>query len=151
MGTMIDGQDLVELSVAWQEFDRLAGLRPIRSDEDYQRTMTLMHRLLDTVGEDEEHPLGGLLNLVSELISQYDQTYCHLPDPPPHELLQYVMEQGEWTADDLRGVVDRAELSGLLDGSLIFTEDVAARLGKFFHLDPALWMARAAPSTRGRA
>lgn len=89
--------------------------------------------------------------MVSELVSQYDQAHCQLPDASPHELLQYVMEQGEWTADDLRGVVDKAELSGLLDGSLAFTEDAAARLGKFFHLNPALWMARAAPSSGGCA
>jgi hypothetical protein len=31
------------------------------------------------------------------------------------------MEQGVWTAKDLRPVVDKIELSGLLDGSRAFT------------------------------
>lgn len=53
-------------------FDRVAHLRPIRNDQEYDRTDALVNHLLDVVGDDDEHPLSGLLDLVSELVKNFD-------------------------------------------------------------------------------
>jgi hypothetical protein len=50
-------------------------LRPIRTEEEYDRTVSLMNYLLDIVGDQEDHPLSGLLDLVSKLVASYDTTH----------------------------------------------------------------------------
>ncbi|AUB83852.1 hypothetical protein [Candidatus Thiodictyon syntrophicum] len=52
--------DLKVLQQTWVAFDRLAHLRPIRTEEEYDRTIALLNHLLDVVGEQEEHELSGL-------------------------------------------------------------------------------------------
>ena len=55
----IDTQiDIPALQVSWQVFDTVAHLRPIHSEADYDRTVTLMNALLDVAGDDEDHPLS---------------------------------------------------------------------------------------------
>jgi HTH-type transcriptional regulator / antitoxin HigA len=58
--------DISALQAAWQALDTLAHLRPIHSEADYDRTVTLMNALLDMAGDDEDHPLSGLLELAAD-------------------------------------------------------------------------------------
>jgi hypothetical protein len=62
--------DMSALQAAWQAFDTLAYLRPIHSEADYEHMVTLMKALLDVAGDDEDHPLSGLLALVALTVSK---------------------------------------------------------------------------------
>ena len=55
--------------------DTVAHLRSIHSEADYDRMVALMNALLDVTGEDEDHPLSGLLELAAELVSRYEQEH----------------------------------------------------------------------------
>lgn len=68
----IDGSDLV---AAWQEFDHIARVRPIKTELDYDHIVGLMNRVLDVMGEEEQHPLAGLLELLAEMVSSYDKIH----------------------------------------------------------------------------
>jgi HTH-type transcriptional regulator/antitoxin HigA len=39
------------------------------------RMVGLMNSLLDTAGDDEDHPLSGLLDLVGDMVSKYEQEH----------------------------------------------------------------------------
>ena len=67
--------DLNALEHTWVAFDRIAHLRPIRSEDEYDRLIILMNTLLDVVGDQDVHPLAGLLDLVSELIEDFDEEH----------------------------------------------------------------------------
>ncbi|HOW75778.1 MAG TPA: hypothetical protein P5102_14260 [Candidatus Competibacteraceae bacterium] len=47
-------------------------MRPIRNEHEYDRTVILMNSLLDVVGDQDDHPLTGLLDLVSKLVEDFD-------------------------------------------------------------------------------
>ena len=64
--------DLKALEHTWIAFDRIAHLRPIRNEDEYDRTVILMNSLLDVVGDQDDHPLTGLLDLVSKLVEDFD-------------------------------------------------------------------------------
>ena len=53
----------------------MAHLRPIRTEADYDRTVRMMNALLDVAGDDENHPLSSLLDLVADLVSGYEQVH----------------------------------------------------------------------------
>ena len=55
--------------------DTVAHLRSIHSEADYDRMVALMNALLDVTGEDEDHPLSGLLELAAELVFRYEQEH----------------------------------------------------------------------------
>ncbi|HWW72959.1 MAG TPA: hypothetical protein VN089_23695 [Duganella sp.] len=75
MNILVDKIDGVALEVAWTEFDRLTKLRPIANDADYDYVVALMNRVLDVMGENEQHPLAGLLELLAEMVSSYDKIH----------------------------------------------------------------------------
>ncbi|SEN58867.1 HTH-type transcriptional regulator / antitoxin HigA [Duganella sp. CF517] len=72
MNFLVDQIDGTALAAAWQEFDHTAGLRPIKTETDYDHTVALMNRVLDVMGEDEQHPLAGLLELLAKMVSSYE-------------------------------------------------------------------------------
>ena len=48
--------------------------------ESYDHMAALMNTLLDTAGDDEDHPLSGLLDLISDMVSRYEQKH-HAIEP----------------------------------------------------------------------
>ena len=55
--------------------DTVVDLRSIHSEADYDCMVALMNVLLDVTGNDEDHPLSGLLELAAELVSRYEQEH----------------------------------------------------------------------------
>jgi HTH-type transcriptional regulator / antitoxin HigA len=60
----------------------------IRSEEKYDRTVTLMNYLLDAVEDKEKHALSGLLDLVGELVREYDSNHYIIEASEPKEVLR---------------------------------------------------------------
>jgi HTH-type transcriptional regulator/antitoxin HigA len=48
------------------------------TEEQYQRMVALLDRLVDEVGEDETHPYSSLMELLSVLIEHYETE--HVPE-----------------------------------------------------------------------
>jgi HTH-type transcriptional regulator / antitoxin HigA len=49
-----------------------------QNDDDLQRLVALLDDLIDTVGEDESHPLASLMDVVGVLIEKYEDD--HVPE-----------------------------------------------------------------------
>ena len=62
--------DVSKTTSAWSS---LAGTVFVpHSAEDYRRLVALLDNLIDEVGEDEEHPLASLMEIVGVLIQNYE-------------------------------------------------------------------------------
>jgi len=48
------------------------------TEEEYQETVTLLDSLIDEVGEDEQHPLASLMEVLAVLIEKYEDE--HVPE-----------------------------------------------------------------------
>lgn len=48
------------------------------TESEYQRLVALLDALIDTVGEDETHPLASLMEVVGVLIEKYEDE--HIPE-----------------------------------------------------------------------
>lgn len=81
MNTMSERIDLAALQSLWSEFARLSQLRALRSEADYDHAVSLMDQLIATIGDDEQHPLAGLLDLISDLVMLYDREHFALFSP----------------------------------------------------------------------
>ena len=49
-----------------------------RSDEQYVRLVEVLDALVDTVGEDEDHPLCSLMEVIGTLVESYED--AHVPE-----------------------------------------------------------------------
>jgi HTH-type transcriptional regulator / antitoxin HigA len=50
----------------------------LHTEQDYQQAVDLLDNLIDVVGENENHPLASLMELVGVLIEQYEN--AHIPE-----------------------------------------------------------------------
>ena len=82
MKTTID-LDIASLQSAWIELERHTNLRPIDSDDGYVNMVGLMNGLLDAVGDNESHALFSLLEVVGELVSDYDAKHHKIEQTNP--------------------------------------------------------------------
>lgn len=64
--------DIRAIQTSWAKLDAMAQIRPIHDEAGYDRMVALMNDLLDVVGDNEEHQLAGLLELVGDLVSNYE-------------------------------------------------------------------------------
>jgi HTH-type transcriptional regulator / antitoxin HigA len=48
------------------------------TEHDYERLVALLDRLIDTVGENERHPLASLMEVIGVLIEAYEDE--HIPE-----------------------------------------------------------------------
>jgi HTH-type transcriptional regulator/antitoxin HigA len=132
--------DVKVLERTWAAFDRVAHLRPIRSEDEYDRTVALMNYLLDIVGDKENHALSGLLDLVSELVGDYDSTHYAIEASEPKEVLRYLLEMHGLKQGDLADVVPQSNLSAILAGKRKISATLAGKLAKYFNVSPAVFI-----------
>ena len=128
------------LQKTWAAFDRVAHLRPIRSQKEYERTLALMNDLLDVVGEQEDHVLAGLLDLVSELVEDYDASHYAIEASEPKEALRYLIAMRGLTQSDLAEIVPQSNLSAILAGKRKISASLAGKLGRYFNVSPAIFV-----------
>ena len=66
-----------ELETVWSPLSSY--LYVPRTEAEYDRLVALCDSLIDEVGEDEDHPLASLLDIVGTLIESYEDE--HVPEP----------------------------------------------------------------------
>jgi len=135
-----DTIDIRALQQTWAAFDRVAHLRPIRSEKVYGRTVALMNYLLDMVGDKENHALAGLLDLVGELVEDYESSHFAIEPSDPRAVLQYLIEIRGLKQGDLAEVVPQSNLSAILAGKRKISATLAGKLAKFFKVSPAVFV-----------
>jgi HTH-type transcriptional regulator/antitoxin HigA len=135
-----DTIDIRALKQTWAAFDRVAHLRPIRNAQEYERTVALMNYLLDVVGDKEGHALSGLLDLVGELVREYDSNHYTIEASEPKEVLRYLIEMRGLKQGDLAEIVPQSNLSAILAGKRKISATLAGKLAKYFKVSPAVFV-----------
>ncbi len=117
-------------------------LRPILDADAYAQMTALMNSLLDDVGDDEDHPLSGLLELVDDLVSNYEREHYAIEPAAPNDSLRFLMEARGLKQEDLCDIVPQVNLSAILAGKRKISAALAGKLGTFFGVSPALFVPR---------
>ena len=140
MQTIQTSFNIQALQASWQAFDAMAHLHPIHSEADFERMSSLMNTLLDDVGDDEEHPLSSLLDLVSDLVYRYEQEHHGIEAAEPKDVLRFLMESRGLKQDALSDLVPQSNLSAILAGKRKISATLAGKLGKFFGISAAVFV-----------
>ena len=124
------------IAPAWHAFQSVLPVKigTIRNDADYERVVAFMNSLLDVVGDDEVHELADLLDLVGQLVEDYEGTRHVIPDAAPHEVLRFLLDQHGLKQSDLASEIGgQSVVSDILSGKRAINarqaKALAARFG----------------------
>src|SRR6266446_1860068 len=95
--------DTAMIAPAWNAFQSSLPVRigTISNDAQYDEVISFMNGLLDIVGDDEDHELADFLDLVGQLVEDYENTRYPIQGAAPNEVLRFLMEQHGLTQTDL--------------------------------------------------
>lgn len=101
-----------------------------------------MNGLLEVVGDDEEHELADLLDIVSTLVAQYeDSHHPELPPVEPREVLRFLMEQHGLKQTDLtKELGGQSVVSDILGGRRELNTRQVRALAKRFGVSTAVFI-----------
>ena len=126
---------------AWRAFRSSIGVAAIQTPRQYDQTVAFMNQLVDLVGENERHPLAGLLDLVGDLVAAWESRMHPVPDAPPREVLRLLMEQNGLTQSDLRAELGgQPVVSAVLSGKRKINSRQAKALAARFRVSPAAFI-----------
>lgn len=135
--------DIRAIQTSWAKLDAMAHIRPIHDEANYDRMVALMNDLLDVVGDDEDHKLAGLLELVGDLVSNYEREHLTIEASEPKDALRFLIEVNGLKQEDLSNIVAQGNLSNILAGRRKISAALAGKLGEFFGVSPALFIPKA--------
>lgn len=134
--------DMRAIQSSWATLDAMVHLRPIHNEAAYDQIVALMNSLLDAVGEDEDHALAGLLELVGDIVSKYEREHHAIKPAAPKDSLRFLMDTHGLKQEDLCAIVPQSNLSAILAGKRKISATLAGKFGKFFGVSPALFVPR---------
>lgn len=132
--------DIEALQAAWIAFQQIADLRALKTDDDHRHALSLVRAMWDVVGEDVNHPLTSLFELLVSMISEYEKKRYPMPESEPHEMLAFLMEQGDLNAADLSAILSSTQLEEILAGRQMIDSTLASHLAERFSVTPQLFL-----------
>ena len=112
----------------------------IRNEREYDLAIKRLNALLDEIGNNERHPLYGLLDTLGMLIQVYEEEHHPIPECSGAEMLQFLMEEHGLTQSDLAEVGSQGVVSELLNGKRQLNVRQIRILAKRFQVSPAVFI-----------
>jgi HTH-type transcriptional regulator/antitoxin HigA len=114
--------------------------RVIATEEEHERLLAEVERLMDK-GDHRIAEEDAALDLLVRLIKDYEEQHHPLPDPSPHEMLVYLMEQrGLKQADLLPIFKSRGYVSDVVNAKRAISKVHAKELGEFFKVSADIFI-----------
>lgn len=123
-----------------QHWTAISPLLSLRDEQEYDRAVERLNRLLDEVGIDEQHPLYTLLDTLGTLIHAYEEEHHPIPDCSGVDVLRFLMDEHGLTQSDLPEVGSQGVVSEILRGKRELNVRQIRALAKRFHVSPGVFI-----------
>lgn len=108
--------DVKRLLPVWEQFRAATDITPIRDEAHYARMTKILEALLDEAQGNEKHPAMGLVDIVGDLIEDYETEHHPLPQATGVQALRTLMEQHGLKQNDLPEIGSQGVVSEVLTG-----------------------------------
>ena len=125
---------------AWETFRSATNIAPIRNAVHYRQMVAMLEALLDEAGSNEKHPAMGLIDIVGDLIEDYEAAHHPLPDVTGVQALKFLMEQHGLKQNDLREIGSQGVVSEILSGKRDLNIRQIRALSERFGVSPATFV-----------
>jgi HTH-type transcriptional regulator/antitoxin HigA len=139
----VEAMSVTQSKINPQTYSRLvAKARPavIKTEEENNRMLAIVEQLMKK-GDNLTAEEGELLELLSNLISNFEDKHYPIKEPTPLEMLQHLMEARALTAKDLWDVFgSKGVTSEVLNGKRGISRTHIKKLAAFFNVSPELFI-----------
>lgn len=115
-------------------------LSPPAAADDLDRLIDFSDYLIDRIGEDEHHPLLGLLDIIGTLIENYENETMPEPQGTPIECLRYLMEEHGLKQKDLTEIGSPGVVSEIFSGKRELNKRHIKALAERFRCSPSVFI-----------
>ncbi len=103
--------------------------------------VNLLNGLVDEIGDRESHAMMGLLDIVSHFVHDYEKRNIEFPNPEPHAVLRFFMEQHKLRRADLVRIFgSHSNVRDVLNGTQEIDTPQARTLAARFHVSAAVFI-----------
>lgn len=132
--------DVKRLLPVWEQFRAATDIAPIRDEAHYARMTAVLEALLDETQGDEAHPAMGLIDIVGDLIEDYEAEHHPLPETSGVQALVFLMEQHGLKQGDLPEIGSQGVVSEILAGKRELNVRQVRALSKRFGVSAATFV-----------
>ncbi|MFR0693589.1 helix-turn-helix domain-containing protein [Enterobacterales bacterium AE_CKDN230030158-1A_HGKHYDSX7] len=115
-------------------------LRKPENERDYLDLVEVLGQLLAVIGDDEMHPLAGLVARIGDSLEAYEATHYPMPYVSAATVLHYLMAEHDLTPSDLPEVANATVIADLLSGKRQPTRRQIVALSKRFGVSPDVFL-----------
>lgn len=126
-----------EMQVHWHS---LQPLFLIRDEAEYDEAIVTLNALLDEVGNDEQHPLSELLNVLGTVIHAYEEKHYPIPECSGIDVLQALMEEHQLEPASLPELGEPNIVAQILNEERELTVSQIRALAARFRISPAAFV-----------
>ena len=141
--THAESLDIDLLTPAWREVESRSPVKlsAIQTERHYRAMIKFMNKLLDKIGDQESHPLIGLLDVVTAFVRDYEGRNVEIPNAEPSAVIRLLMAQHDLRRTDLANIFgSQSNISEVLRGKREINARQARTLGKRFGVSPAVFI-----------
>ena len=125
---------------AWEVFRSATDIAPIRDEAHYLRMVAMLEALLDEAAGDENHPAMGLVDIVGDLIEDFETERHPLPDVTGVSALKFLMVQHGIKQCELHEIGSQGVVSEILAGKRELNIRQVRALSERFCVSPATFV-----------
>lgn len=111
-----------------------------KTTKEYDHLVNQLDQLLDIVGDNENHTLMGLVDLMSHLIAEYDGENYQDNMGKGIDALKFLMEEHQLGQSDLPEVASQGVMSEILRGKRPLNVRQIKLLAERFNVDPSTFI-----------
>lgn len=125
---------------AWKTFRSVTDIAPIRDEAHYQSMVAMLESLLAEANGNENHPAMELVDIVGDLIEDFETEHHPLPEISGLQALKFLMEQHGLKQSDLSEVGSQGVVSEILTGKRELNIRQVRALSERFGVSPATFV-----------
>jgi len=130
--------ELEKVAPIWPQMSSILSVP--HDQKSYDHLVSILDSLIDEVGENENHQLSSLMEVVGNLIESYENTQEYIKDVEPISVLRELMGQHGLTQKDLAEVGSQGVVSEILNGKRELNVRQIRSLANRFNVSPAVFV-----------
>ena len=123
-----------------EHWQAIGPLLTIRGEQDYAAAVERLSLLLAEIGDDEQHPLYGLLDTLGTLVHAYEEQHAPVPEASGPEVLEYLMEEHGLEPEDLTELGGAGSVRAVLARERELHVGEIRALAERFGVSPAVFL-----------
>jgi len=110
------------------------------NDKEFDKLVSYLDELLEIVGNNEKHPLMGLVDIVSHVIASYEEENYQNPIGKGLDALSFLINSHNLQQSDLSEIASQGVVSEILSGKRSLNLRQIKLLAKRFKVDPSTFI-----------